>query len=192
MSFTCSTWVARHLRTLQRHRSLRPDKRGRNPYRRPAVWRRQLSCVQEFAWRFVNIIAQSLVALGRRPDYEQIRRHVINIDELFIEYAQKYFAEHDPKAWETIVALEAKIDRKNLSFAMKDRPLRVVAVDMYLTQKRINDSVMDGLRSWCAMTRPTSTRSSHPCCLSLRNSPRAGLQSYSPRTTWIFRISAPF
>ncbi|AAY93935.1 conjugative coupling factor TraD, PFGI-1 class [Pseudomonas protegens] len=102
---------------------------------------------REFAWRFVNIIAQSLVALGRRPDYEQIRRHVINIDELFIEYAQKYFAEHDPKAWETIVALEAKIDRRNLSFAMKDRPLRVVAVDMYLTQKRINDSVMDGLRS---------------------------------------------
>lgn len=102
---------------------------------------------REFAWRFVNIIAQSLVALGRRPDYEQIRRHVINIDELFIEYAQKYFAEHDPKAWQTIVELEGKIDRKNLSFAMKDRPLRVVAIDMYLTQKRINDSVMDGLRS---------------------------------------------
>ncbi|MBF8791570.1 type IV conjugative transfer system coupling protein TraD [Pseudomonas monteilii] len=102
---------------------------------------------REFAWRFVNIIAQSLVALGRRPDYEQIRRHVINIDELFIEYAQKYFAEHDPKAWQTIVEVEGKIDRKNLSFAMKDRPLRVVAIDMYLTQKRINDSVMDGLRS---------------------------------------------
>ncbi len=102
---------------------------------------------REFAWRFVNIIAQSLVALGRRPDYEQIRRHVINIDELFIEYAQKYFAEHDPKAWQSIVEIEGKIDRKNLSFAMKDRPLRVVAIDMYLTQKRINDSVMDGLRS---------------------------------------------
>lgn len=102
---------------------------------------------REFAWRFVNIIAQSLVALGRRPDYEQIRRHVINIDELFIEYAQKYFAEHDPKAWQAIVEVEGKIDRKNLSFAMKDRPLRVVAIDMYLTQKRINDSVMDGLRS---------------------------------------------
>lgn len=102
---------------------------------------------REFAWRFVNIISQSLVALGRRPDYEQIRRHVINIDELFVEYAQKYFADHDPKAWETIVALEGKIDRRNLSFAMKDRPLRVVAIDQYLTMKRISDSVMDGLRS---------------------------------------------
>lgn len=102
---------------------------------------------REFAWRFVNIIARALVALGRRPDYEQILKHVTNIDALFIEYAQKYFAEHDPKAWQTIVEVEGKIDRKNLSFAMKDRPLRVVALDMYLTQKRISDPVMEGLRS---------------------------------------------
>ena len=102
---------------------------------------------REFAWRFVNIIARALVALGRRPDYEQILKHVTNIDALFIEYAQKYFAEHDPKAWQTIVELEGKIDRKNLSFAMKDRPLRVVALDMYLTQQRISDPVMEGLRS---------------------------------------------
>ncbi|WP_426107352.1 type IV conjugative transfer system coupling protein TraD [Pseudomonas sp. TWR1-1-3] len=102
---------------------------------------------REFAWRFVNIIARALVALGRRPNYEQILKHVINIDALFIEYAQSYFAQHDPKAWQTIVEVEGKIDRKNLSFAMKDRPLRVVALDMYLTQKRISDPVMDGLRS---------------------------------------------
>ena len=102
---------------------------------------------REFAWRFVNIIARALVALGRRPDYEQILKHVINIDALFIEYAQSYFAQNDPKAWQTIVEVEGKIDRKNLSFAMKDRPLRVVALDMYLTQKRISDPVMDGLRS---------------------------------------------
>ena len=102
---------------------------------------------REFAWRFVNIIARALVALGRRPDYEQILKHVTNIDALFIEYAQKYFAEHDPRAWQTIVELEGKIDRKNLSFSMKDRPLRVVALDQYLTQKRISDPVMEGLRS---------------------------------------------
>ncbi|MFC6298090.1 type IV conjugative transfer system coupling protein TraD [Pseudomonas sp. CCM 7893] len=102
---------------------------------------------REFAWRFVNIIARALVALGRRPDYEQILKHVTNIDALFIEYAQKHFAEHDPRAWQTIVEVEGKIDRKNLSFAMKDRPLRVIALDMYLTQQRISDPVMEGLRS---------------------------------------------
>lgn len=102
---------------------------------------------REFAWRFVNIIARALVALGRRPDYEQILAHVINIDALFVEYAQKYFAEHDARAWETIIKIEGGIDRKNLSFAMKDRPLRVVAIDQYVTQTRISDPVLDGLRS---------------------------------------------
>ena len=54
---------------------------------------------REFAWRFVNIIARALIELGRRPDYLQIQRHVVNIDALFIEYAQHFFARHDPQAW---------------------------------------------------------------------------------------------
>ena len=54
---------------------------------------------REFAWRFVNIIARALVELGQRPDYMLIQRHVINIDALFIEYAQHYFAKTEPKAW---------------------------------------------------------------------------------------------
>ncbi|MBX8588615.1 type IV conjugative transfer system coupling protein TraD [Pseudomonas cichorii] len=102
---------------------------------------------REFAWRFVNIIARGLVALGRRPDYAQIQTHVINIEGLFLEYAQKYFAEHDPKAWETIVAIEGKLNDKNIPFNMKGRPLRVIAIDQYLSSTRVADPVMDGLRS---------------------------------------------
>jgi hypothetical protein len=52
---------------------------------------------REFAWRFVNIIARALVELGQRPDYMLIQRHVINIDALFIEYAQHYFAKTSPR-----------------------------------------------------------------------------------------------
>ena len=40
---------------------------------------------KEFAWRFVNIIARALVALGRRPDYQQIRRYINDIEPLFVE-----------------------------------------------------------------------------------------------------------
>ena len=69
---------------------------------------------REFAWRFVNIIARALVELGQRPDYMLIQRHVINIDALFIEYAQHYFAKTEPKAWEVIVQIEAKLNEKNI------------------------------------------------------------------------------
>ncbi|WP_416465168.1 type IV conjugative transfer system coupling protein TraD [Pseudomonas sp. LFS044] len=102
---------------------------------------------REFAWRFVNIIARALIELGRRPDYLQIQRHVVNIDALFIEYAQHFFACHDPQAWETIVDLEARLNEKNVPRHMIGREKRVVAIEQYLTAKRLFDPVMDGLRS---------------------------------------------
>jgi conjugative coupling factor TraD (TOL family) len=102
---------------------------------------------REFAWRFVNIIARALVELGQRPDYMLIQRHVINIDALFIEYAQHYFAKTEPKAWEVIVQIEAKLNEKNIPRNMIGREKRVVALDQYLSQARNYDPVLDGLRS---------------------------------------------
>ena len=102
---------------------------------------------KEFAWRFVNVIARALVELGQRPDYLLIQRHVINIDALFIEYAQHFFAKSEPKAWEVIVQLEGRLNDKNIPRHMVGREKRVVAVEQYLSQVRIYDPVLDGLRS---------------------------------------------
>jgi len=102
---------------------------------------------REFAWRFVNIIARALVELGQRPDYLLIQRHVINIDALFIEYAQHFFAKAEPKAWEVIVQIEAKLNDKNIPRHMAGREKRVVAIEQYLSQTRTYDPVLDGLRS---------------------------------------------
>ncbi|GHU37573.1 conjugative coupling factor TraD, PFGI-1 class [Betaproteobacteria bacterium] len=102
---------------------------------------------REFAWRFVNIIARALVELGQRPDYLLIQRHVINIDALFIEYARHYFAKHEPKVWEIIVQLEGRLNEKNIPRNMVGREKRVVAIEQYLSQVRVFDPVLDGLRS---------------------------------------------
>lgn len=102
---------------------------------------------REFAWRFVNIIARALIELGQRPDYLLIQRHVINIDALFIEYAAHYFARTEPKAWEVIVQIEAKLNEKNIPRNMIGREKRVVALEQYLSQVRNYDPVLDGLRS---------------------------------------------
>ena len=69
---------------------------------------------REFAWRFVNIIARALVELGQRPDYQLILRHVVNIDALFMEYAAHFLARTQPKAWDIIVQLEAKLNDKTI------------------------------------------------------------------------------
>ena len=102
---------------------------------------------REFAWRFVNIIARALVELGQRPDYLLIQRHVINIDALFIEYAAYFFAQNEPKAWDVIVQIEAKLNEKNIPRHMMGREKRVVAIEQYLSQARLYDPVLDGLRS---------------------------------------------
>jgi len=103
---------------------------------------------REFAWRFVNIIARALVELGRRPDYTQIARHVVNIDELFIEYAKVAFArDKQVNAWEIIVKIESGLNDKNVPMNMRGRDKRVVAVEQYIGQVGFFDPVMDGLRS---------------------------------------------
>jgi len=103
---------------------------------------------REFAWRFVNIIARALVELERRPDYTQIARHVVNIDELFIEYAKIAFArDKQTNAWEIIVKIEGGLNDKNIPLNMRGRDKRVVAVEQYISQVGFFDPVMDGLRS---------------------------------------------
>ncbi|CAB5670848.1 Type IV secretory pathway, VirD4 components [Delftia tsuruhatensis] len=102
---------------------------------------------REFAWRFVNIIARALVELGQRPDYLLIQRHVVNIDALFIEYAQHHFGKVEPKAWDVIVQLESKLNEKTMPRNMLGREKRVVALEQYLSQARNYDPVLDGLRS---------------------------------------------
>lgn len=102
---------------------------------------------REFAWRFVNIVARALIELGQRPDYLLIQRDVVNIDALFIEYAQHYFAKTEPKAWEVIVQLEAHLNDRNIPRNMIGREKRVVALEQYLSQARNYDPVLDGLRS---------------------------------------------
>ena len=51
---------------------------------------------REFAWRFVNIVARALVALGERPDYTLITRYVNNIADLYLRYAVKVITDKLP------------------------------------------------------------------------------------------------
>ncbi|MCE8005308.1 type IV conjugative transfer system coupling protein TraD [Billgrantia ethanolica] len=102
---------------------------------------------REFAWRFVNIVSRARHALGQRPSYEQILADVVNIDALLIEYAQQTLTKHHPNAWETISEIEGKLNDKNIPMAMKGRDKRVVAIEQYLQQVKVRDSVLEGLRS---------------------------------------------
>jgi len=102
---------------------------------------------REFAWRFTNIVARALVALGRRPDYQQIARHITHIEPLLVDYCRAWLPKVAP-GWEQEVARrEAAIEERNLPFALKGRSHQVIALVQFIRDQNLYDPVADGLRS---------------------------------------------
>nr|WP_159465759.1 type IV conjugative transfer system coupling protein TraD [Scandinavium goeteborgense] len=107
---------------------------------------------KEFAWRFVNIIAKALVALGERPDYMLILRYVNNIADLYLRYAESVVGRLMPELSENIRNNEEAIDERDIPRTMQGQPeaVRIWAVEMALSSeagKKIYDPILDGLRS---------------------------------------------
>jgi conjugative coupling factor TraD (TOL family) len=103
---------------------------------------------KEFAWRFVNIIARALVALKRRPDYQQIRRYINDIEPLFVEYAGHCAEVAGIDAWASLVEERAAdIKERNLPNALRGRSMEAIACMRLLQERAIYDPVLDGLIS---------------------------------------------
>ena len=103
---------------------------------------------KEFAWRFVNIIARALVALQRRPDYQQIRRYINDIEPLFVEYAGHCAGVAGIEAWASLVEQRAaEIKERNLPAALRGRSMQAIACMRLLQEQAIYDPVLDGLIS---------------------------------------------
>lgn len=103
---------------------------------------------KEFAWRFVNIIARALVALNRRPDYQQVRRYINDIEPLFTEYAEAHLDAHGAEDWkEQVEELSSKISERNLPAALRGRSKKAIALMRHLQTQDLYDPVLDGLVS---------------------------------------------
>jgi len=103
---------------------------------------------KEFAWRFVNIIARALVALGRRPDYQQVRRYINDIEPLFMEYAREHLRQQGVEDWQEKVAeIAANIKERNLPNSLRGRNVEAIALMRHLQEQDLYDPVLDGLVS---------------------------------------------
>jgi conjugative coupling factor TraD (TOL family) len=102
---------------------------------------------REFAWRFTNLIARALVALGRRPDYHQIARHILNMDTLFLEYCRSWL-NRDAPGWQQAVSdRAARINERDLPPAMRGRSREVYALTQFIRDQQLYDPIADGLVS---------------------------------------------
>ncbi|MGH8549958.1 MAG: type IV conjugative transfer system coupling protein TraD [Blastocatellia bacterium] len=103
---------------------------------------------REFAWRFTNIVSRALHAMGRKPDYRQITRHITHIDPLLVEYCRQWLPTVAPEGWEQEVARRAgEVNDRNLPLALRGRPPEIVALVQYIKEEGFYDPIADGLRS---------------------------------------------
>ncbi len=103
---------------------------------------------REFAWRFTNLIASTLVALGKRPDYKQITRAINNIEPLLKQYFQQWLPTIAPDDWqETVAEIQSTLRERDLPFALKGKDHSVIALVRYVKEHQFYDRIADGLSS---------------------------------------------
>lgn len=107
---------------------------------------------REFAWRFVNIIARALVALGHRPDYTLIMRYVNNISELYLLYAEKVVQAQLPALMQQIANSVGVLTEEDVPRNLQGQAeaVKIWATEVALSSpegKALYDPILDGLRS---------------------------------------------
>jgi conjugative coupling factor TraD (TOL family) len=107
----------------------------------------QSAAFKEFVWRFVNVMARALVALGRKPDYQEINRYASNIEPLLIDYFEHWF-DREPSAagWRAELQSMA-IDKKSLDKGLQSRGVRAVSLVEYARRRKLYDPIAHALAS---------------------------------------------
>jgi len=115
---------------------------------------------KEFSWRFVNIVAQVLHALGEQPTYRLIQSHVSNIDNLLVRFGPYWLEQQQAKNWKDRIArmkygLTGNADDPNrprvppLDNAERGHDIQAVCIArimlQWLQESGITDSVAEGL-----------------------------------------------
>ncbi len=107
----------------------------------------QSAAFKEFVWRFVNVMARALVALGRKPDYQEINRYASDIEPLLIDYFEHWF-DREPAAagWREEMQSMA-IDKKSLDKGLQSRGVRAVSLVEYARRRKLYDPIAHALAS---------------------------------------------
>lgn len=110
----------------------------------------QSAAFKEFVWRFVNVMSRALVALGRKPNYEQITRYGTDIEPLLVDYYEFWlenkreaigWREHTARIEATLSASGGKGIPKN----MAGRGHYAQALIQYVKDNNFYDAIANAL-----------------------------------------------
>ena len=110
----------------------------------------QSAAFKEFVWRFVNVMARALVALGRKPDYLAINRYACDIEPLLIDYFEQWFDREAGAAGWREELQSMPIDKKSLDKGLQSRGVRAVSLVEYARRRKLYDPIAHALASTLA------------------------------------------
>lgn len=104
----------------------------------------QSAAFREFVWRFINVMAKAMSALGQQITYENVYETAVNIDGLCIQYFNHWLNnEHD--GWqEQIRADDKAVNTQAQKTGRSKEALEILAL---MREKGWSDSIADGLAS---------------------------------------------
>ncbi len=105
----------------------------------------QSAAFREFVWRFVNVMARAMTALGMKPTYEMVYQNAVNIDDLATRYIEQWLDRVHPN-WRNELD---NVDDKAVSEATKKtgRSRSTMQMLAVIRKHGWSDPVADGLAS---------------------------------------------
>lgn len=104
----------------------------------------QAAAFREFVWRYINVMARAMVALGMKPSYEVIYQNAVNIDDLCLKYFE-YWLDRDHIGWrDEMTEPDKQLQAQAQKTGRAMYPLQILKL---IRDKGWHDQIADGLAS---------------------------------------------
>lgn len=105
---------------------------------------------KEFVWRFINVLAKAMFALGERPDMTKLYAYAVDTESLAVRYIEHWLDQVSP-AWRDEFDFDESVDGKDKVKADQarktGRSLRTVCLMLYVREKQLREPVAEALMS---------------------------------------------
>lgn len=87
---------------------------------------------KDFAWRFLNIVAQACARMGKKFSYDVAKYYMTDLDKLLSDYVGAIFSDNE-NVMAAILMMAEEIDERKLNPSQKSRSKKTLATIAYLS-----------------------------------------------------------
>lgn len=114
----------------------------------------QSAAFKAFAFRYVNVIARAMAAIGERPDYRKIYQYGVSIDTLAKRYLVQWLDQKAPDWRDRFDPMPNKDDKALVQKAEKNgRDIEILLLAQFFKSSGYQDAIADALASILANDR---------------------------------------